>query len=69
MISLDLVVDLDPSIWVNGQASYQCIPIQKAVDSAFFDAVDITIHHILLDDDTLQFTYVEGGVMVHLPRL
>ena len=66
MISLDLVVDLDPSERrVNGQASYQCIPIQKEVDSAFFDAVDITIDHILLDDDTLQFTYVEGGLMVH----
>ena len=66
MISLDLVVDLIPSERrVNGQASYQCMPIQKKVDSAFFDAVDITMDHILLDDDTLQFSYVEGGVMVH----
>ena len=66
MISLDLVVDLIPSERrVNGQATYQCMPIQKKVDSAFFDAVDITMDHILLDDDTLQFSYVEGGVMVH----
>ena len=56
MTSLDLVVDLNPSKRrVNGQASYQFMPIQKEVDSAFFDAVDITIDHILLDDDTLQF--------------
>ena len=37
MISLALTVDLDPrDRRVNGLASYQCIPIQKGVDSAFF---------------------------------
>ena len=69
MISLDLTVDLDPKDRrVNGLASYQCIPIQKGVDSAFFDAVDISMDYILLDNDTLNYAYAEGGVVIYFPN-